>query len=190
MASVVQQALIFLVQFIFSLYSFLLALRVWMRAVHADYNHPFVTGVARLTTPLIKRLHFIGDIKNIELASLALLFVVIVIKLVLMSLLAGELPGLLGLIIGACGTLLNVGLDLIFYVMIFMALLGWMPQAQPALFVLVSQLTQPILQPVRKILPTLYGMDVSPLIVLLVAQLVKILVSDPLIRAGLNTTIN
>lgn len=190
MSSTIQQALIFIIQFVFGLYAFLLALRVWLRAMHADYHHPFVGGVAKVTAPLIKRLKCIPDIKNIELASIVLLFVVTLVKLILVSVIVGHIPNLFGLIMWTLGTMLEVGLDVVFYVMIFMALLSWMPQVQPMLFGLLSQLTQPLLQPVRKIIPLLGGMDISPIVVLLIAQLLDILIAHPLIRVGLNAALH
>ena len=74
--------------------------------------------------PLLKRLKFIPDIQQIELASVVLLFVVTGAKLLLVSLIVGHVPHVLGLILWILGTMLEVGLDLIFYVMVFMALLS------------------------------------------------------------------
>lgn len=186
----IQQAGLFLVQFIFSLYAFLLVLRIWLRAVHADYYHPMVMSVAKLTTPLVKRFTFIADIKSIECASVVLLFFITLIKLVLVSLIAGQVPHFPGLILWTLGTLLEVGLDTVFYMMMFMALLSWMPHVQPTLFALLNQLTQPILQPVRRVLPLIAGMDFSAIAVLAVAQILEILLAHPWIRIGLNTALH
>jgi YggT family protein len=187
MGSAVQQTLMFLVQFIFGLYSFVIVLRLWLRAVYADYNHPFVAGIVRATTPLVRKLQkYIPDMRGVETASVVLLLLLILVKLFLVSFIAGHIPSIGGLFVWALASLVEVCLDTAFYLMIMMAILSWMPNAQPALYGLLMQLTQPILQPVRSIVPLLGGMDLSPVVVLVVIQVIEILMVQPVIRAGIN----
>lgn len=190
MGAAVQQTLIFLVQFIFGLYSFVIVLRIWLLAVGANYNHPFVTGVAKTTTPVVRKLQkFIPDISGIELASVILLLLITLIKLLLMSFIAGHVPNPGGLMAWTLGSAIEVCLDAAFYVMIIMALLSWMPNAQPALYGLLAQMTMPILQPVRKVIPLIAGMDLSPVVLLVVIQVVEMLAINPLVRAGLSAAL-
>jgi YggT family protein len=187
MGSAVQQTLMFLVQFIFGLYSFVVVLRIWLRAIQADYNHPFVASIARATTPPVRQLQkFIPNISGIETASVVLLLLLILVKLFLVSFISGHIPQVSGLFIWALGSLIEICLDTVFYLMIMMAVLSWMPNAQPALYSLLSQLTEPILQPVRRIVPLLAGMDLSPVVVLVLVQVVEILMVNPIIRTGIS----
>lgn len=81
---------------------------------------------------------------------------------ILVSLLWGALMGLLRLLV-----YLFIGALLV------QAILSWVnpysPIARP-----LSQFTSPILDPIRRIIPPIAGVDLSPLVVLLAAQLVLI----------------
>lgn len=187
MGTAVQQTLMFLVQFIFGLYSFVVVLRIWLRAIHADYNHPFVTSIARTTTPVVRQLQkYIPDIKGLETASVVLLLLLVLVKLLLISFIAGHIPAIAGLFVWAVASMIEVFLDTIFYLMIMMAILSWIPNAQPSLHLLLAQASEPILQPVRKIVPLLGGMDLSPVVVLLAIQVIEMLMVQPVIRAGIS----
>lgn len=186
MGSAVQQTLMFLIQFIFGLFSFVIVLRVWLRAIHADYNHPFVNSIAKSTTPLVRKLQkHIPDFGSIETASIVLLLLLTLVKLFLISFIAGHIPGVGGLFIWTLASLVEVVLDTVFYMMIMMAILSWIPNAQPDLYRLLAQLTEPLLQPVRRMIPLLGGMDLSPVVVLIVIQVIEMLMVNPVVRLGI-----
>ena len=65
-------------------------------------------------------------------------------------------------------------LDLYSLVVIASVVLSWMslPEDNPVVR-LVHQLTEPVFTPVRRVVPTLGGFDLSPLIVLLVIGLLQ-----------------
>ncbi|HEV7490567.1 MAG TPA: YggT family protein, partial [Rhodanobacteraceae bacterium] len=50
---------------------------------------------------------------------------------------------------------------------------------------LVLQLTEPVLKPCRRLLPAIAGIDFSPMIVLLVITLARVLIAKPLLDVGL-----
>lgn len=188
MGSAVQQTLMFIVQFIFGLYSFIIVLRLWLRMVHADadYNFPFVAGIARATTPVVRKIQkYIPDFVNIETASLVLLLIITLIKLLLVSFISGHVPQVGGLLAWTLGSMVEVFLDTMFYLMIMMAILSWIPNAQPSLYSLLAQITVPLLAPVRRFIPLFGGMDLSPVVVLLAIQVIEMLMVQPVIRASI-----
>ena len=89
--------------------------------------------------------------------------------------------------IGALLWLFNTVIDLIIFLIFAMVIMSWLvafnvvnPRNR-----LVSQierslraLTDPILWPVRRIVPTLGGLDISPLIVLLLLEFIRRLVNS------------
>ncbi len=187
MGSAIQQTLMFIVQFIFGLYSFIIVLRLWLRMVHADYNHPFVASIAKSTTPVIRKLQkYIPDFGNIETASLVLLLILTLVKLLLVSFISGHIPQAGGLLAWTLASMIEVLLDTVFYLMIMMAILSWIPNAQPGLYSLLAQITAPLLVPVRRFVPLLGGMDLSPVIVLVIVQVIEMLMVQPVIRASLS----
>ncbi len=186
MGSAVQQTLMFIVQFIFGMYSFIIVLRLWLRMANADYNHPFVASIAKSTTPVIRKLQkYLPDFGNIETASLVLLLLVTLVKLLLVSFISGHIPQPIALLGWTLASMIEVVLDTVFYLMIMMAILSWIPNAQPMLYDLLMQITAPLLMPVRRVVPLLGGMDLSPVIVLIVVQIIEMLLIQPVIRASL-----
>ena len=187
MGSVVQQTLMFIIQFIFGLYSFIIVLRLWLRMVDADYNHPFVASIAKSTTPIVRKLHkYIPDFGSIETASLVLLLILTLVKLLLVSFISGHIPQVGGLLAWTLASMIEALLDTVFYIMIMMAILSWIPNAQPALYALLMQITAPLLMPVRRFVPLLGGMDLSPVVVLVAIQVIEMLMVQPVIRASLS----
>lgn len=189
MGSAVQQTLMFIVQFVFGLYSFVIVLRLWLRMVDADYNHPFVASIAKSTTPVVRKLQkYLPDFGHFEAASLVLLLIATLVKLLLVSFISGHIPHAVGLLAWTLASVIEVVLDAAFYVMIIMAILSWIPNANPMLYGLLMQITTPLLMPIRKWVPLLGGMDLSPVVVLIVIQVVEMLLVNPIIRASLSAT--
>ncbi len=76
--------------------------------------------------------------------------------------------------------LINLIISLIdvLYVLIFARiLLSWFPQKASKVRIFVYDITEPILKPVRKVVPPLGGMiDLSPIVVFLILEIVQALV--------------
>lgn len=186
MGASIQQVLIFIIQFIFGLYSFLIILRLWIRLFDVSDQLFFLEGIAKATNPLLKRLRSsIPDIGRLESSSLVLLFVLTLIKLILVSFISGHIPHFMGLLAWTLMTAIESILDAIFYVMIILAILSWIPHVQPAMFSLLTRITTPLLAPIRKYIPLLGGMDVSPVVLLLIIQILEIIIVHPFIRVSL-----
>jgi YggT family protein len=78
-------------------------------------------------------------------------------------------------------------IDIYWWVVIVMAVMSWLiafdvvntrSQAVYTIWRMVNQLTEPLLAPIRNILPSFGGMDLSPIVLLLALQFLK----DLLIR--------
>jgi YggT family protein len=73
----------------------------------------------------------------------------------------------------------NLSVDLFLYAIIAQALLSWVNPYTPIAPVL-DALTRPILNPIRQLIPSPNGLDLSPLVAILAAQLIQMLVFFPL----------
>ena len=84
------------------------------------------------------------------------------------------------------GMLLSL-VDLLFTLMIFAiiarALLSWFPQdpynPNPAV-VLLNRITDPILQPIRRFVPSIGMMDITPIVALIILQILQALINNAL----------
>jgi YggT family protein len=116
------------------------------------------------------------------MSSLILAIIVQMILMALTLLLAYGITGdplhlLLWAIIGVTGLFLNI----FFYALIISVILSWVapgshnPGAQ-----LVNQITEPLLAPLRRILPNLGGLDISPILAFMILKLLDMLVINNL----------
>lgn len=178
---------VFLVQAIFDLYIFIVMLRIVLQWVHADFANPIFELVAKLTNkPLRFIRRFVPVINGIDLPAMILLLSLEVFKLILIVWLqANTIPGILGLIVLGFAELLSQLISIFFYSLLGLAILSWVnPLAHGALVDVLYRLCEPLLRPVRRVLPPVAGFDLSPIPVMLGLKLVSILLVQPLIQIG------
>ncbi len=113
------------------------------------------------------------------MASLVLVVLLIILKaLVILGIKVGGFPSGIGdqLVLYALRELANVLLDYIFWAVLIRVILSWVaPDPYNPMVRIIVQITEPIMAPVRKLLPPMGGFDLSPLFVLLGIQLLQIL---------------
>lgn len=76
-------------------------------------------------------------------------------------------------------TFINILSTVLVIAVIIRALLSWfMPNDSTGLSRILNDVTEPVLQPIRRVLPPVSGIDFSPIIALILIQLVsRVLVS-------------
>jgi YggT family protein len=92
---------------------------------------------------------------------------------------AGRIPNLGVIVILALLWLVKWALYTAIALLIMMAVLSWVNPNAP-MAPAVNQWVQPLLAPVRKILPTLGGFDLSPLVVIILIQAALLLLESSL----------
>jgi len=92
----------------------------------------------------------------------------------------------LGNIILGIAKVLGVVLNIYMWVIIIRALLSWVnPDPYNPIVQFLTRVTEPVLRPVRKLVPAYrLGIDLSPLIVILIIYFLEIAVVDTLVRIG------
>lgn len=171
------QALAFLLDAVASFFCTLFLLRFMMQAMRVSFAGQFGDFVVKLTNWAVKPLRrMIPGIGGLDWSSVFAAFC-------LQLLLAVLLIGLSGTLLGAPASLapmvlwfaLRAVLRLAVYILIgaliLQAVLSWVnpysPLARPA-----HQLTAPLLDPLRRFIPTISGIDLSPLVAILLLQVV------------------
>lgn len=188
MISPIDNAGLFLIQTVFDLYIFIVMLRVVLQWVNADLRNPLFFVIAKLTTPpLIPFRRIIPTLHGIDLAAIVLLLLLEVIKIALLVWLqVGGIPGIVGLLVLSFAELLNQLINIFFYAIIALAVLSWLnPMVHSPIIDVLFRLTEPIMRPVRRVIPTISGLDISPIPVLIGLKLVTILIVQPLMEKGL-----
>jgi YggT family protein len=168
-------------------YLFLLAvmLRFLLQLSRADFYNPITQMIVRVTDPGVQIFRrFIPGFRGIDFSSLALAFVVESILIVSLISLAGIPVSEAGaglVITWAFAGLLNIVLNIYFWGLLVSIVASFIaPQSSHPALVLIRQLTEPVMAPFRRLLPSLGGLDLSPIFVFLSIQVIRILVILPL----------
>ena len=173
-------AMNFLVNTFFDIYIMIVLLRVWLQASRADFYNPFSQFIVKATQPIVAPLRrVIPSIGSIDLATITFAYVLCTLKFVLMQLIAagGITFSPFFLIIGALALIKAAG-GLLFWVLLVRAILSWVSQGRSPVEYVMHQLTEPLLAPIRKILPDMGGFDLSVLVLFIVLQFANFLMGD------------
>ena len=187
------QAGLFLVQTAFGLYAALVLLRLLFQAMDVDFRNPLSQFVYKATQPVLKPLRRVLPMRSrVEPALVVLLLLVQLLEVYALSGLRGYLPGLIGALLMAVAQSLSLLTLTLSALLIVRAIASWVVAAgggyNPMLR-LLEQLTEPLLAPLRRIIPPLGGMDFSVLLALVVVQLVSILLVQPFILLAARVTV-
>lgn len=174
------QAIIFLADAVIGFFSVLFLLRFYMQAFRVSFSGPFGHFVVTLTNWAVKPLRrIVPGLFGLDLASLlAALVLQLILMAVVLSLSAaiyladGTALGI-AVVWGAVRGVLRLSIYLLIGALILQAVLSWVNPYSP-LSAPVNQLTRPLLAPIRRVLPPISGIDLSPLVAILLAQVVLI----------------
>lgn len=173
------QAVLFLIDTAFSLYLMVMILRLWLQLVRADFYNPFSQFVVKATNPLVLPLRrVIPSIGRLDTASLVLAYSIMLVKLLVLQLIQSGQVLLVPSLVLSVVFLVKEILTLLFWILVIRALLSWFSQGRSPVEHVMHQLTEPLLRPVRNILPPLGGLDLSVLVVLVGLQFLNILFSS------------
>lgn len=185
MSDTIRAALLFLVDTSFSLFAFLLFVRLVLAYVGAHYADPVTQLVVRLTDWIVKPLRrWLPNKFGIELSTLLLIFSSEIIKFLVIGLLSFGLPHVVGLLLLALADTIKLISQTFFYAILIQAIMSWV-QPQSSMNYLLHQFNSPIIRPIQRLIPSLNGIDISPIPAMILLQLVIILLVNPLMAMGL-----
>ncbi len=169
---------IFLIDTVFSVYIAIMLLRFILQQVGADFYNPISQFIVKATQPLVVTARrVIPSIGKIDSATLALVFILIIIKLVLLFSLGGLSLNAIQLLIRGLYDLTSLTFDVFIVALFVQAILSWVnPDPYHPVSALLRSLTSPVLRPVKKYVPPISGIDLSTLVALIGLMFIKRLV--------------
>ena len=181
------QAIIFLVKLFFDIYILALILRYLLTIVRVDSLNPLSTLIMKVTNPLLKPLRrTIPGYFGIDWASIISLFLVQAIEIILVALIiTGGIPAFSGLTMLTIAYLLRTILYIYLFIIIIQVIISWInPNVYNPITTIMYQISEPILKPIRQFIPSSGGLDFSPLVALIIINLLMILIISPLMDLG------
>ncbi|MDN4501698.1 YggT family protein [Alteromonadaceae bacterium BrNp21-10] len=169
-----------LIDIIFNLYLMIVILRIWLQLARADFYNPFSQFVIKATHPIVGPLRrVLPSFGSVDSASLVLALIVAATKIILIGLLGGGTSiNPLSVLISSVFVVLIESMSLIFYILIIRAIMSWISQGYNPFEALLQQLTEPLLAPIRRVIPPIGGLDLSILVAIVALQFLPILVGD------------
>ncbi|WP_406705178.1 YggT family protein [Sodalis sp.] len=152
------------------LYIMVLLLRIWMQWTRCDFYNPFSQLIVKITQPVIGPLRrVIPALGPLDSASLLLALILAMIRFPLLMLIEVHVLILdpIFLLVGLLALLKAAG-ELVFWVVIIRSLLSWVSQGRSPMDVVLYQLTEPLMYPIRRFLPAMGGIDFSAMVVILI----------------------
>ncbi|MCH7880155.1 MAG: YggT family protein [Proteobacteria bacterium] len=183
---------------LFDLYILLILLRFILQILRADFYNPVSQFIVKVTSAPLKILRrFIPSISGQDTSSVVLCLGLIYFKFILLRLL--DIPvvsigsaiapiggaSYAGLFVYCIADLVSLTLTIFLIAIIIQVILSWISPGQyNPIIGLVSTLAAPVLRPVRKIIPAIGGLDLSPIFATLMIMVAKLLIVPPIVYIG------
>lgn len=153
-------------------------LRLYMQYQRVPFGNPVGRFVFALTDWLVLPLRrVLRPVGRVDTASLVAVYLVELAQYGLLWLLAGFGAGVAVLPVLALFGVVRLVISGLTGLMIVYAILSWVGTGSP-LFDVIERLCEPLLRPLRRVIPLLGGVDLSPLALLVLLQIAAIMVGS------------
>lgn len=151
-------------------------LRLYMQAQRIPFNNPVGQLVFALSDWLVMPMRrLVPAVSKYDLSSLLAALVIQLAHYLLLWLISSGNPAMIPLL--ALLGLLRMTLTGLMGILIIYAILSWVQPHAPIATIL-ARLSDPLLRPLRRIIPLIGGVDLSPLAALIVLQILLIVLAN------------
>jgi YggT family protein len=167
-----------LIETVFGLFIYVVLLRFWMQVLRASFRTPVGQFVTALTNwAVLPARRVVPSFRQYDLASFVVAWLAQIVKLIALYAAASGgafgAPGL-AMVVWSLFELLRYSLHLLILVVIVQVLFSWFNPGSPLAYVFDS-LALPFYSFFRRFIPPIGSVDLSPLVVVVLAQVVLIL---------------
>lgn len=169
----------YLIQTLFGLYLMAVLLRFLLQIARADFYNPICQMIVKITNPALRPLRkIIPGLGGLDVSALVLGLLIQTAAICLILIMHGfGFPNILLVLGWSLTGMLALVLNIYFFALIAVIILSWVaPQTHHPLALLIMQLVEPIMSPMRRIVPSLGGLDLSPIFIFIAINLIQILV--------------
>ena len=178
--SVGTQIAVFLIEALFSLYIGAVVIRLLLGFARADFHNPLSQFIVKITNPvLVPMRRFIPAIGKLDSSAVLLAFGLTFIKTSLLLLLTTNHHYFPSSLFFALGELIKTIIWVYIFALIIQAVMSWIGNSHGnPIAPLINSLTAPIIRPIRKVVPLIGMMDLSPMIAILGLNVLLIIVTN------------
>jgi YggT family protein len=180
--SYVTNPMIFIIDTVLSLYILAVLLRFLLQWCGAEFYNPISQFLVKITHPPLRLLRrFVPPVGKIDTSSLVLLLGLQMLSDFSILMLSGVTRSIGELTLLSIAELISLLLNVYVFAVFARALLSWFdPGSFRAASSILYSLTEPLLDTCRRFIPDFAGVDLSPLVALMLLQLTKMVILPPL----------
>lgn len=186
-----QNALLFSLHTICSIYISIVIIRFLLQLVRADFYNPVTQFIVKATNPVLVPLRkiipgWLGIDWSCVLVALLLQSIEIGLTLYIKGFtVAPTVPSISGLLIWSSGELIDATLVICMIATFVQIVASWIAGSQYNPFVHVcTDITAPVFNRIRNIMPNTGMLDLSPMVVIFLIILLRLLLADFIIALG------
>ena len=185
-----KEALIFLIDTFARLYLLILLLRFWLPLLRANFRNPVAQGILRYTSPAVVPFRrFVPSFGRIDTATiLVALLIQLAVSIVIMTIQTGfaffaVLPTVLLPMIGAAFfELARLSVVIFIVAIVIRVILSLVGRSFGPLSELLANMTEPLMRPIRRIIPPLGVLDLSAYIAIVLLIAINMALTDIQVR--------
>jgi len=146
----------------------------------ANFYNPLSQFLVKVTNPVLVPLRrFIPSIGKIDTSAIVLALGLTLLKLALLSLIVLGSINIVGIFFGSIVDLIKVIIWVYIISLLIQAVMSWVGSAHGnPVAPLIQSLTAPLLRPVRRVIPNVGALDLSPLVVILILNILLIIINN------------
>lgn len=189
MGAALAQTLTLIIKSLGGLFLLAVLLRFLLQAVRADFYNPVSQAIVKVTAPvLLPFRRIIPGYRGIDFASLVLALVLNSVFTALLLLIDGYVPQIGIVVAWAFIGLVGLFLKIYFWSLIISIIASFVaPFSGNPVLLVVYQILEPLYSRIRRIIPPMGGLDLSPIFIFLAINVVEIMVIGTLGRGvGVN----
>lgn len=153
-------------------------LRLYMQYHRVPFGNPLGRFVFALTDWVVVPLRrIIPAAGKWDVASAVAAWLLVMLKYLLLMLLFGALRATVLPLLSLFG-LMQLAVSGLTALLVVYAVLSWVPGASPLLKDLVDRLSEPLVRPLRRFIPLVGGVDLSPLVAIVLLQVGAIVLGN------------
>ncbi|WP_392565427.1 YggT family protein [Utexia brackfieldae] len=159
---------------------YIFMLRSWMQYARVNFYNPFTQFIVKITQPILGPLKkVLPYFKKFDSATFLVIYVIALIKVMFICAYGLKAPlfNVQYLLFAVYAILHAIG-HLIFWLLLVRAILSWISRGQSSAEDLLFQLTEPLVQSIRRIIPPLGNIDLSFMVVVFILFALNMLATD------------
>lgn len=167
---------VFLVDTLFTLYIGAILIRFLLALARANFYNPLSQFLVKITNPVLAPLRrLIPPLGKLDTAAVVLALGLMILKVFLLVGIQGDSVNFVTVIVFSVVELLRMVINIYIFALIIQAVLSWVGNSYGnPLADLLNSMTDPLLRPIRRVVPTIGMVDLSPMVAILLLYVVLI----------------